>query len=166
MIFSALISTAVAAPTYDAAITGLITYHTLEAQLRCVRQNFIQRSHSTIVGTANSKTNDNLFNNYKNPADSERVPYGYIVKEQNQNYNIEIIALESDDPDLLLSLFVGNIDANFHPGQWNANVKFLDYRGQPVKFLKSSVPSEALYSSVSPVLKKAYEKWPICMTTQ
>ena len=71
--------------------------------------------------TANSKTNDNLFSNYKNPADSERVPQGYVVKEQNQNYHIEIIALESDDPDLLHSLFVGNIDANFHPGQWNAS---------------------------------------------
>ena len=164
MIFSALISTAVAAPTYDAAKTGLITYHTVEMGLGCVRQNFIQGSTSHVVRGANGKTNDDLLKNYVSI--DFRVPQGYVVKEQNQNYRIEIMCLESDDPELLLSLFVGNIDANFHPGQWNANVKFLDYRGQPVKFLQSSVPTEALYSSVSPVLKKAYEKWPLCMTTQ
>jgi hypothetical protein len=164
MIFSALISTAVAAPAYDAATSGLITYHTVEMGLGCVRQHFIQGSTSAIVGTANGKTNDDLLKNYVSIA--FRTPQGVIVKEQNQNYRIEIIASESDDPELLLSLFVGNIDANFQPGQWNANVKFIGSRGQPVKFPGSSVPSEALYSSVSPVLKKAYEKWPLCMTTQ
>jgi hypothetical protein len=164
MIFSALISTAVAAPAYDAAKTGLITYHTVEMGLGCVRQNFFQGSTSHVVRGANGKTNEDMLKNYVGI--DPRVPQGYVAKEQNQNYHIEIMCLESDDPELLLSLYVGNIDANFHPGQWNANVKFVDQFEQPVKFPDSSVPSEALYSSVSPVLKKAYEKWPICMTTQ
>jgi hypothetical protein len=161
MIFSALISTAVAAPTYDEAQTGgLIKYHTLDKGLGCVWQHKIQGSTSAAVGTAYAKTNDDLLKNYVST--SSRTPQGIIVNQQNQSYSIEIIAHESDDPELLLSLFVRNIDANLLPGQLNANVKFIDNRGQPVKF--ANVATEAVYFSDSPILKKAYKKWPRCLT--
>ena len=157
MIFSALISSAVAAPAYDAATTGLITYHTVQyrGEKKCVSQRFIQGSTSAVVGTAFSKTND------YNPGVSYTAR---VVSETNQNYNIEISAWPEVDPNMLLSMYVGDIDANFHPGTWNANVKFVDEFGKKLEKFKHhpDVPTEALFSSVSPVLKKAYEAWPLC----
>ena len=159
MIFVALLSSALSAPAYDAAQSGLITYHVPDYGRNCVKQSFIQGSTSAVVGTAMAQSNQ-LVGDYHHP--KLIGAQGYVVSEQNQNYQIEIIANSTDDPEMLLSLFVGNVDANFHPGQWNAYVKFLDRRGIPVQFPSSGVPSEALYSSASPVLKKAYEKFPIC----
>jgi hypothetical protein len=155
MIFSALLATSLAAPAYDAATTGLITYHLPHPQLFCVTQFFIQGQTSAVVRTAFSKTNEVV---------AQRVhTFGQVISETNQNYQIQINTNAAMDPNYLLSLYVGNIDANFHPGTWNAYVKFVDDSGKLVKFTNfPDFPSEALYSSVSPVLKKAYGAYPIC----
>ena len=153
MIFSALLSASLAAPTYDAATTGQITFHKPNGQGHCVTQHFDKGDTNRIVETAFAATMFRQEGDYS----------AKVVSETNLNYVIEIKAFPEIDANFLLSLFVGNIDANFHPGTWTAYVKFVGSKGQPILFTETpDVPSEAHYSSTSPILQKAYKAWPIC----
>ena len=158
MLFSALLSTALSAPAITVP-TGRITfYYHGSTDYSCFYEGSTIGSTSAVIGTAFKMSTANWRGH------TDRAP-PRIISETNQNYQIEIPALEDDDAYYLLSLFGRDLNANFRPGTWNAKITFVNnMSGEPLKKfrLTPAVPTVALYSYSSPVLAEAFKRYPLC----
>jgi hypothetical protein len=150
---STLLSATLAAPTSDAATTGMITYIS-QKENRCLTTSTVKGSTSRVVGTAHEMSmNENRW-----------LGVARIISETNQNYRIEIKMPPSNNFAMIVNLavFLGDIDKNFAPGTWTAHVQFVDESGKPISMkpdaidFPTGIPSAALYSHDSKILQNAY----------
>ena len=180
MIFSALLSTCLAAPALDTTWIGTALFLSNEqgTAAECLRIEYIEGKSSAIVGTAFEWTAMSFFYNFHHNTAEPK-----IVRQTQRgdiyDYDIDINVagllgvakqigggLQSKESrtwlnnhvEAALLAYVKDIALNFADGKWTADVRLLGTEG----FKFDIVPERALYSFSSPVLKRLEQKLPFC----
>jgi hypothetical protein len=181
MIFSALLSTCLAAPASDTTFIRTVLFRSNEQgnAAECLGIEFIEGKSSTIVGTAFEQTAQSFFYAFNHNTAQPKI-YRQTQRGDIYDYEIDINVaslvnvakrigggLQSKESrtwlnnhvEAALLGYVKDIALNFADGKWTADVRLLGTEG----FKFDIVPERALYSFSSPVLKQLVQKIPLCV---
>jgi hypothetical protein len=180
MIFSALLSTSLAAPALDTTLIGIVSFRSNEqgTAAECLNVDFVEGKSTAIVGTAFQWTAKSFFYAFNHNTAEPKI-YRQTQRGDIYDYEIDINVaslvnvakrigggLQSKESrtwlnnhvEAALLGYVQNVAINFADGKWTADVRLLGTEG----FKFDIVPERALYSFSSPVLKQLEQKLPFC----